>query len=169
MNHLDAETIYALLDDRVDEPRARSLRVHLWRCDRCRRLRDECAVVVGALRRYGETTPRPPAGYWSGVWSRLQVGGRDDSRPTRRRPGGILPPLAAAATVLGLLVGGWMATRPADPEETVLPVADAPAAGAIGEAEWDEQYRFFERISVGVGSVDPLSKGLVLAGMAERR
>ena len=57
----------------------------------------------------------------------------------------------------------WTSRGPV--EEAPLPVtALAPAPTS---SDWAADYEFFEQVTVAVGSVDPMSKGVVLASLAE--
>lgn len=158
--HVDPETVYDLLDGELDPARERAVEAHLWRCERCRALHEECGATLAALRWYGTVRPEPPAGYWEGFWTRWS--GARSWAPRR-----VLVPLAAAAT-LAALAGGWLASRPGAPAD--LPAIATPAVPsartAIDDPEWARDYEFFERASIALGSVDPLSKGIVLAGLA---
>jgi hypothetical protein len=153
--HLDAEAVYALLDGRLSEPVERAAEAHLWRCDRCRRLREECSAVLISLRWYAADPPAPPEGYWEEFWTGLGL----TPRPRVRR---LFPALALAASIaLLLLIQPGPETGPDDR----APIAAAPAPGP----EWASEYRLFEQATVAIGSVDPVSKGIILASLAEAR
>ena len=153
--HLDAEAVYALLDGRLPEPAGRAAEAHLWRCDRCRVLREECAALLDSLRWYAVEPPAPPEGYWDEFWTDLGL-------TPRARARRVIPSLALAASIALLLL-----IRP-EPETT----PDAPttvAAAPAPDPEWASEYRLFEQATVAIGSVDPVSKGIVLASLAEAR
>lgn len=153
--HLDAEALYALLDGRLSEPAGRAAEAHLWRCDRCRLLREECAALLGSLRWYAVEPPAPPDGYWDEFWTDLRL-----APPARARR--LVPALALAASIaLLLLIQPGPDTTPDD----LAPIAAAPAPGP----EWASEYRLFEQATAAIGSVDPVSKGIVLASLAEAR
>lgn len=165
--HLDPGTIYELIDERLDPARSRAARAHLLRCERCRALGDECVAVTGALRWYAMDPPRAPSRYWDAFWRRWSGTEKHGvATGSRRSP---LVPLLVAASLVGLVVGGWWTHRgpvPAPPADT--PRGTMSNSVASGDSEWGEEYEFFERMTVGIGSVDPLSKGVVLVGLAER-
>lgn len=165
--HIHVRTIHALLDGRLDAPQARRVESHLWRCGECRALREEYAALQTALRWYGADPPVPPEGYWEGFWRRWPLEGRVsalDEPPVAKRASvarRIAPAVALAASVT-LIAGVWWTNRgPVD--ETPLPVR-APTAVS---SDWAADYEFFEQVTVAVGSVDPMSKGIVLASLAE--
>jgi hypothetical protein len=153
--HLDEEAVYALLDGRLSQPVERAAEAHLWRCDRCRLLREECALVLSSLRWYGADPPGPPEGYWDEFWTGLGLA----PRPRVRR---LVPALALAASIALLLL---IQPGPETVPDNHAPVAAAPAPGP----EWASEYRLFEQATVAIGSVDPVSKGIVLASLAESR
>lgn len=160
MSHVDPETIHALLDERLPEPEARAARAHLWRCARCRARHEERAALLGALRWYAAEPPAPPPGYWEAFWGRWSIRGLP-ARARRRS----LAPLLAAAAVGGLLVGGWLADRESTQPSPAL--VAVPPPGAVADSAWLGDYRVYERLTVAIGSVDPLSKGVTLAALAE--
>ncbi|HKY59824.1 MAG TPA: zf-HC2 domain-containing protein [Gemmatimonadota bacterium] len=153
--HLDAAAVYALLDGRLSEPGEQAAEAHLWRCDRCRSLREECAAVLSSLRWYGADPPAPPEGYWDEFWT----GFGPKLRPPARR---LFPALALAASIALLLL---IQPGPESAPDDRAPIVSAPAPGP----EWASEYRLFEQATVAIGSVDPVSKGIVLAGLAEPR
>lgn len=153
--HLDAGAVYALLDGHLSEPAERAAEAHLWRCDRCRLLREECAAVLSSLRWYGVDTPAPPEGYWDEFWSGLRL-------TPRGRVRRLLPALALAASIAMLLV---IQPAPKNGSADRAPIAAAASPGP----EWASEYRLFEQATVAIGSVDPVSKGIILASLAESR
>lgn len=153
--HLDAEAVYALLDGRLSEHAERAAEAHLWRCDPCRLLREECAAMLSSLRWYGADPPAPPEGYWEEFWTGFALA-------PRRRVRRLLPALALAASIAVLLL---IQPRPEPAPEDRLALATTPAPGP----EWSSEYRLFEQATVAIGSVDPVSKGIVLASLAEAR
>ncbi|HUP02012.1 MAG TPA: zf-HC2 domain-containing protein [Gemmatimonadota bacterium] len=182
--HLAAETIYALLDDRLDAVRARQVESHLWRCEPCRALREECGALRNALAWYAAEPPGPPEGYWKEFWRRSPLAVRTagtlrmagtrtagTSRPGFRRVAIALAPALAVAASLLLLVGLWR-TGSERPERSVGPEGISEPSPSIvspvlGQAEWADDYDFFEQVTIAVGSVDPMSKGVVLASLAQ--
>ncbi|CAN5223656.1 hypothetical protein BH18GEM1_BH18GEM1_00480 [soil metagenome] len=166
--HVDAETVYALLDGRLDTVRSRQVETHLWRCEACRRLRAECGALRTSLLWYGAEPPSPPDGYWNEFWRRVSLDREPDTRPavapqaTARR----LAPLLAAAASVVLIVGGVWAIRAGTAMAPTPAPAQAPASSAA-QAEWADDYELFERTSIAIGGVDPMSKGVVLASLAE--
>ena len=156
--HLDAEVIYELLDGRLGPVVGRAAEAHLWRCDRCRTLREECAALLSSLRWYAADPPAPPDGYWDVFWRRRPL-----SRHRRARR--IAPALALAASVALLL---WI--QPRSEGNPAGPVAVGSQPGVVEPSpQWASEYRLFEQATVTIGSVDPLSKGVVLASLAESR
>ncbi|HET9581274.1 MAG TPA: hypothetical protein VFP76_00465 [Gemmatimonadota bacterium] len=152
--HLDAETVYALLDGHLAEPAERAAEAHLWRCDQCRLLREECSAVLSSLRWYAVDTPAPPEGYWDEFWTGLRLSPQGRARR-------LLPALALAASIAMLLL--------VQPGPENGPADRAPAAAASPGPEWASEYRLFEQATVAIGSVDPVSKGIILASLAESR
>jgi hypothetical protein len=65
-----------------------------------------------------------------------------------------------AASIV-LLIGVWWSSR-SEPVES-----EPPAPTVAFDSGWEDDYEFFERATVAVGSVDPLSKGVILASLAE--
>ena len=172
-NHLDRQTIYGLLDDELDPVAERSAEAHLLRCDRCRAAREQCRETLERLRAFGEAYAPPSPTYWEAFWARFED--RVDRTPIERREEAEVVsfrrawtrPAMAAAAALGLMLGGWWAIgRDAG-------IAEPPglrtvvARPLVADAGWETDLEFYERATVAVGSVDPLSKGLVLASMAE--
>ncbi len=166
--HLDAETVYALLDGRLDTVRSPQVETHLWRCEACRRLRQECAALRSSLLWYGAEPPPPPDGYWDEFWRRVLLDREPGARPavapqaTARR----LALLLAAAAAVVLIVGGMWAIR-AGTGMAPAPVPVQAIASSAARAEWADDYELFERTSIAIGGVDPMSKGVVLASLAE--
>jgi anti-sigma factor RsiW len=155
--HLDQETLYELIDGRLDPVRARRAEVHLWRCEACRTRHEECGALLSSLRWYGADPPRPPIGYWDSFWARWPfVTAVVPSRATRW----MAPALGMAASIV-LLVGVWWGSR-SEPINL-----EVPAPAVAFDSGWEDDYEFFERATVAVGSVDPLSKGVILASLAE--
>ncbi|HET9480406.1 MAG TPA: zf-HC2 domain-containing protein, partial [Candidatus Polarisedimenticolia bacterium] len=66
--HLDTQAIYALLDGRLEPGAEQVAEAHIWRCDGCRALREECAALLSSLRWYAADPPGPPDGYWDEFW-----------------------------------------------------------------------------------------------------
>jgi hypothetical protein len=158
-SHLDAEAIYALLDGRLEPRVGRAAEAHLWRCDRCRALHEDCAALMGSLRWYAADPPAPPPGYWDEFWCELRL------KP-RRRGRRVVPALALAASIALLML-----VQPRDePRPAGLAAADpAPVEPVEPSPRWNSEYRLFEQATVAIGSADPLSKGIVLASLAESR
>ena len=153
--HLDVEAVYALLDGRLSEPVERAAEAHLWRCDRCRLLREECSALLSSLRWYAADPPAPPEGYWDEFWTGLRL-------TPRARVRRLFPALALAASIALLLL---IQPGPETAPDESPPVAAAPVPGP----EWASEYRLFEQATVAIGSVDPVSKGIILASLAEAR
>ncbi len=180
--HLDAEAIYELLEGRVEAARARAAEAHLWRCAACRAMREECAAGLAALRWYGQASPPAPAGYWESFWRRWPVAGavRPPGSASRRfrRVGRAL----AAAAVAALAVGTWWRWPDAASEKDLASLAPAAMTASVStpdgdgtaarEAEvaggWENDVQILRQVSFPIGSVDPLSKGVVLASLAEQ-
>ncbi|HUE96496.1 MAG TPA: hypothetical protein VMN39_07535, partial [Longimicrobiaceae bacterium] len=83
----------------------------------------------------------------------------------RRRPWAA--PALAAAAVVTLLLGAWWASGPREGEDPLSTDRTVAARAVVAETGWESDLEFFERATVAVGGVDPLSKGIVLASMAE--
>ena len=167
--HLDAQRIYDLLDGRLDPAAEGEAQAHLLRCDDCRRRERESAAVVDALRWYGTESREPPVGYWEGFWQRWSPQAAPAVVPpaTRRRFHRALAPALALAAALALLVGVWWSERPpATPE--VRTAAAPPLREAIARAGWADDYARYERMTVAVGGIDPVSTAVVLASLAEQ-
>lgn len=154
--HLDAEAVYALLDGRLDVVAERTAEAHLWRCGRCRILREECAALLSSLRWYAADPPAPPEGYWDEFWRRLPL-----TRGRRRR---FAPALALAASI-AMLLAIEPGAGPGPEDSTPIALTGAAAPGP----EWASDYRLFEQATVAIGSADPLSKGIILASLVEPR
>ena len=172
--HLDAETIYELAEGRLEPGRERAAEGHLWRCDSCRALREECASTLEALRWYGDRELAPPAGYWSGFWARWPIAGDVRGAAGRRRR---LLPAVAAAAVLVLAIGTWWATEQRDARSLDQVASSASGSFAPGRrpdarelvagTAWENDVELLERVTFAIGSVDPMSKGVALASLAE--
>ncbi len=155
--HLDQETLYELVDGRLDPVREQRAEAHLLRCEVCRMQHEESGALLSSLRWYGADPPRPPIGYWDSFWQRWPIVTRTvSSRATRW-----LAPAVGMAASIALLVGVWWGARnePIDSQSPVPTVAF--------DSGWEDGYEFFERATIAVGSVDPLSKGVILASLAE--
>ncbi|HET9332797.1 MAG TPA: zf-HC2 domain-containing protein [Gemmatimonadota bacterium] len=177
--HLSEQRVYDLVDGRLDMAAESAAQAHLLRCERCRMLERECAGVVESLRWYGSEPVEAPAGYWAEFWDRWSArkAASDatpfDSSPiplrTAPRRGGVrLAPVLAMAAALALLVGLWWTDRPAPGPTTTASVSAPPLREAMANAGWADDYARFERMSVAVGGIDPVSKGIVLASLAEQ-
>lgn len=167
-DHLDAQRVYDLLDGRLDPTAESRAQAHLFRCDRCRELERECSGVVEALHWYGAEQVHPPAGYWEAFWARWSPSAEPVVRlPARRPAASRLAPALAVAAAIALLAGVWWTGR--SPETIAeLQTADAPPLRqAVVGSGWADDYARFERMSIAVGGIDPVSKGLVLATLAE--
>lgn len=168
--HLDIQRVYDLLDGRLDALAESAAQAHLLRCDRCRRIERECAGVVESLRWYGSETLEPPAGYWDAFWDRWSPASEEPALrlPTPTRAAFPLAPALAVAAALALLVGLWWAERPADTMTSEVRVADAPTLRqAVAGSGWADDYARFEQMTIAVGGIGPVSKGIVLASLAE--
>lgn len=173
--HLSEQRVYDLVDGRLDMAAESAAQAHLLRCERCRLLERECAGVVESLRWYGSEPVEPPAGYWSEFWDRWSAGERaSDPAPipirstASRRAGFRLAPALALAAALAFLVGLWWTERPAPGPTATASVSAPPLREAMASAGWADDYARFERMSVAVGGIDPVSKGVVLASLAEQ-
>lgn len=180
--HLHEQLLYDLLDGRLDPAAESAAEAHLLRCDACRALERECAGVVESLRWYGLQPVEPPAGYWEQFWERwspdraLAPAGRsaadvaDDPRvvplPVDRRGAWRFAPALATAAAVALLAGLWWSERPRVVETRTTVVQAPPLREAVAASDWGADYARYEQIAVAVG-VDPVSKGIVLAGLAE--
>jgi putative zinc finger protein len=178
--HLDAEAIYALLEGELEPGRERAAEAHLWRCDACRARREACAATLGGLRWYGERTPPTPEGYWESFWGRWPLA--DDLRARRERAPAT-PPwrtarrlTAAAAAVAILAAGSWWTARRVEVDPTQLasqataslePGGSAAPRELLAGTDWENDVEVMRRVTFTVGSIDPLSKGVVLASLAE--
>lgn len=165
--HLAPEAIYDLLDGRLEPAAERAAEAHLWWCDDCRTLREECTALLSSLRWYAADPPGPPDGYWDELWRKLPLRPRHGARR-------LVPALALAASIaILLLVQPWRETSstdgPAGTPEAVAPVATGAVEAASPGPQWASEYRLFEQATMSIGSVDPLSKGIVLASLSESR
>jgi hypothetical protein len=173
--HLSEQRVYDLVDGRLDPAAESAAQAHLLRCERCRRLERDCAGVVESLRWYGSEPVEPPAGYWSEFWDRWSAREpASDPVPiplpsaAPRRTGFRLAPALALAAALAFLVGLWWTERPAPGPSGTASVSAPPLREAMASAGWADDYARFERMSVAVGGIDPVSKGVVLASLAEQ-
>jgi hypothetical protein len=167
-NHLDAQRVYDLLDDRLDAAAESAAHAHLFRCDRCRELERECAGVVESLRWYGSEQLEPPAGYWDTFWARWSPSEERVVRlPAPRPVASRLAPALAVAAALALLAGLWWTERAPETPGELLTAEAPPLRQAVAGSGWADDYARFERMSIAVGGIDPVSKGLVLATLAE--
>jgi len=161
--HLDPRTLHDLVDDQLGPDEERAALTHLLRCHECRAARDERAAVVTALRWYAAAPPAAPAGYWESFWERWSAA--VEPAPVRRRWRWVAVPAAAAALVAG---GLWL--RPVADQAPMTAMAELrQTAPPLTSADLDlvRDYEFFERVTVAVGSMDPMSKGIILAGLGE--
>ncbi len=181
--HLDARLVYDLLDGRLDAAAESAAQAHLLRCDRCRELEVECAGVVESLRWYGLEPAAPPEGYLEGFWERWSPEENEARRKSRapeepsvpqvvplpagRRGGWRLAPALATAAAVALLVGIWWSERPRVVETRTAVVEAPPLRQATAVSDWGEDYARFEQMAIAVGGVDPVSKGIALASLAE--
>ncbi|HUF88992.1 MAG TPA: zf-HC2 domain-containing protein [Gemmatimonadota bacterium] len=176
--HLDTQRIHDLIDGRLDAVAEGEAQAHLLRCDACRRLERESAAVVEALSWYGSEPIEPPAGYWDSFWDRWTAAagpaGRPGSEPRvfplrpRRRPmSRVLAPALALAAALALLVGVWWSERPPATIVETRTATAPPLREAVAASGWADDYARFERMSIAVGGIDPVSKGIALASLAE--
>lgn len=169
--HLDTQRVYDLLDGRLDAVAESEAQAHLLRCEACRRLERETAAVIDALGWYGSEPAEPPAGYWDAFWARWNPGAEPAPEPTpiasrRRGISRALAPALALAAALALLVGLWWSERP--PATIERPTASAPQLReAVAASGWGDDYARFERMAIAVGGIDPVSKGVILASLAE--
>lgn len=167
--HIDAETIYALLEERLDEGAARSVECHLWRCEACRDLRAECRALLTGLESYAAEPPKPPEGYWESFWRRWDGGEEVEEAVVvpihpHRRVGW----LVAAAASIAILIGVWSLDPFGEAVGPAPQTADSnPKPVMIADSDFAGEYEMFERVSIAVGGIDPLSKGVVLASLAE--
>lgn len=177
--HLDVQLVYDLLDGRLDAAAESAAQAHLLRCDRCRGLERECAGVVESMRWYGLEPVEPPQGYWEEFWERWspEVAGtpepNEDEYPQvvplrvdRRGAWRFVPAFATAAAV-ALLAGLWWSERPREVEMQSAAIEAPPLREAVAVSDWGDDYARFEQMAIAVGGVDPVSKGIVLASLAE--
>lgn len=169
--HLDTERVYDLLDGRLDAVAEGAAQAHLLRCDPCRRLERECAGVVESLRWYGTELLQPPADYWEAFWARWSPSAESPAvvrLPAPRRTAFPLAPALAVAAVLALLAGLWWTERPAGTETSEFQAAEAPPLRqAVAGSGWADDYARFEQMTIAVGGIGPVSKGIALASLAE--
>ena len=177
--HLDERLVYDLLDGRLDAAAESAAHEPLLRCERCRGLERACAGVVESLRWYGLEPVTPPEGYWEGFWERwspekaLPLRSREELAPqvvplrAGLRGGWRLAPALATAAAVALLAGVWWSERPRVVETRTTVVQAPPLGQATAVSDWGEDYARFEQMAIAVGGVDPVSKGVVLASLAE--
>jgi hypothetical protein len=169
--HLDVQRVYDLLDGRIDAMAESAAQAHLVWCESCRRLERECAGVVESLRWYGSEPIEPPPGYWDSFWDRWSPSKAEPvvvHSLAPRRSGFRLAPVLGLAAALALLVGLWWTSRPGPTTTDELRTAQAPPLReAMASAGWADDYARFEQMSIAVGGIDPVSKGVVLASLAE--
>lgn len=170
LRHLDTQRVYDLLDGRLDAVAESAAQAHLLRCDLCRRLERECAGVVESLHWYGSEPIEAPAGYWDAFWDRWSPSAEEPAvvrLPAPRRYAFPLAPALAVAAALALLAGLWWTERPAE-TVTEVRIAEAPPfRQSVASAGWADDYARFERMTIAVGGIGPVSKGIVLASLAE--
>lgn len=169
-DHLDPRTLYELLDGRLDASDERLAELHLLRCEACRARREECEATVAALAWYAAEPPAPPEGYWDTFWERWPLAGRVER--ARRAGGWSAAAIGVAAVTAALFVGGvWSARDGVEGEgrAPVLATATAPTEASPAPPGWEGDYELYERFTVAVGGVDPLSKGVVLVSLAAER
>ena len=180
--HLSEQLLYDLVDGRMDAAAESAAEAHLLRCDRCRALERECAGVVESLRWYGLEPVEPPTGYWEQFWERWSPDAAHS--PSDRPPAAesqdpqVVPlavdprgawrfaPALATAAAVALLAGLWWSERPRVVETRTTVVQAPPLREAVAASDWGADYARYEQMAVAVG-VDPVSKGIVLAGLAE--
>jgi anti-sigma factor RsiW len=170
--HLEDQRIYDFLDGRLDASAEGRVQAHLLRCDPCRRRERECAAVVDSLRWYGAERVEPPAGYWEGFWERWNP----EAEPGEPRPAvfpvrglsRVLAPALALAAAIALLVGIWWSERPPTTTDALQTASAPPLRQAVAESGWADDYARFERMTVAVGGIDPVSKAVALASLAEQ-
>lgn len=183
--HLDVQLVYDLLDGRLDSAAESAAQAHLLRCDRCRGLERECAGVVESMRWYGLEPVEPPEGYWEQFWERWSPdvveapagpGSPDEDEadgpqvvrlPVERRGAWRFAPALTTAAALALLAGLWWSERPREVEMQTAAVEAPPLREAAAVSDWGDDYARFEQMAIAVGGVDPVSKGIVLASLAE--
>jgi len=180
--HLDVQLLYDLLDGRLDPAAESAAQAHLLRCERCRGLERECGGVVESLRWYGLETAEPPEGYWEGFWDRWSpdvAGTPEPNRPDEDEYSQVVPlpvdrrgawrfvPAFATAAAVALLAGLWWSERPREVETQSAAVEAPPLREAVAVSDWGDDYARFEQMAIAVGGVDPVSKGIVLASLAE--
>jgi len=168
--HLDTQRVYDLLDGRLDAVGESAAQTHLLRCDRCRRLERECAGVVESLRWYGSEPLEAPTGYWEAFWARWSPSAEAPAvvrLPTPRRTAFPLAPALAVAAALALLAGLWWTERPAETGTSEVRTAEATSLRqAVAGSGWADDYARFEQMTIAVGGIGPVSKGIALASLA---
>jgi|SRR5688572_3758682 hypothetical protein len=168
--HLDVQLVYDLLDGRLDAAAESAAQAHLLRCERCRGLERECGGVVESLRWYGLETAEPPEGYWEGFWDRWSPDEDEAPQvvplPIDRHGAWRFAPALATAAAVALLAGLWWSERPRVVETRTVVVEAPPLRQATAVSDWGADYARFEQMAISVG-VDPVSKGIVLASLAE--
>jgi hypothetical protein len=166
--HLDVQLVYDLLDGRLDPAAESAAQAHLLRCDRCRGLERECAGVVESMRGYGLEPVEPPEGYWEEFWERWSPDAVEVVRlPVDRRGAWRFAPALATAAAVALLAGLWWSERPQEVDSRTAAVEAPPLREAAAVSDWGDDYARFEQMAIAVGGVDPVSKGIVLASLAE--
>jgi hypothetical protein len=169
--HLDAQRVYDLLDGRLDGVAESTAQAHLLRCDACRRLERECAGVVESLHWYGSEAFEAPTSYWDAFWERWSPAAEEAAvvqLPTPRRTAFPLAPALAVAAAIALLAGLWWAERPAQTGIGEVQTAQAPSLRqTVAGSGWADDYARFEQMTIAVGGIGPVSKGIVLASLAE--
>jgi hypothetical protein len=166
--HLDVQLVYDLLDGRLDPAAESAAQAHLLRCDRCRGLERECAGVVESMRWYGLEPVEPPEGYWEEFWERWSPDAVEVVRlPVDRRGAWRFAPALATAAAVALLAGLWWSERPQEVDSRTAAVEAPPLREAAAVSDWGDDYARFEQMAIAVGGVDPVSKGIVLASLAE--
>lgn len=165
--HLDTATLYELLDGGLDPTDERTAETHLLRCDRCRDAREECGALIGSLEWYGAETPSPPPGYWEDFWDRWPLAGRVEPRTLVPNRAGASAALLAAALAALVVTTVWT-TRPDREVAGPAPVVMTAPAGVDDavDPEWERDYELFERATVSVGGVGPLTRGVALVSLA---
>jgi hypothetical protein len=169
--HLDIQRIYDLLDGRLDSLAEGVAQAHLLRCERCRELECKCANVVESLRWYGSEPMESPAGYWDSFWDRWSPSAAEIEvvpLPVERKAAFRLAPVLAVAAALALLVGLWWSESYTPTATDELQTVQVPMLReAVANTDWAEDYARFERMTIAVGGINPVSRGIVLASLAQ--